>query len=98
LIELHGGTPRDRRSEAIVARAIEHARRAGLEEAIAAEQLGDGGAAQMQLLAAVGVEIGEPPLLPQPLLVGARERLGELEPGPLECARLLERVGALGIA
>ena len=65
LDELDGGQRRDRRLEAIGARALDHARRAGLEEAVAAEELGDRRAAQVELLAAVRVEVGEAPLLPR---------------------------------
>src|SRR5262249_40006445 len=69
-----------------------------LEEAIAAEQLGDRRAAQVQLLPAVRVEVGKAPLLPQPLVARPAERLGELDPRSLERARLLQRIGALGVA
>src|SRR6185503_5202868 len=48
----------------------------------------------MKLLTTVRVEIGESPFLPQSLVVGPGQGLGELEPRPLECARLLQRVGA----
>ena len=97
LDELDGRHAGHRRLGVIVAGALDHARRARLEEAVAAEQLRHRRAAEVELLAAVRVEVREAPRSHSLLLVDAASASASSSQVRLKARAFCERVGAHGV-